>query len=173
MTLETKKFKNDFSKDYELVSDVEPTLTKDFDIKEVLKPGEDWVNGDTMVERAKEMGAYLGQRDAEWLMEHQDLIPQEHRDKYFIFPGTVWVDRESRRRYVAYLVFDGDRCYLALDCLGGDCGARARLLPLRKPSGSETLKPLGNLDTLTFSTLDTRVAKLEEEIKNIRKFLVF
>lgn len=63
------------------------------DIKELLKPGEYSVDGEVMKRRARELNANLGQHHAEYLLEHQELIPKELRGRVcLVFPGTVWLD---------------------------------------------------------------------------------
>ncbi|MBI4991662.1 MAG: hypothetical protein HZB99_00390 [Candidatus Harrisonbacteria bacterium] len=104
------------------------------DIVEFLKPNESYVRGDVMKQRAKELNAHLSQRHAEYLLEHQDLIPKEWQGKYYlIFPGTVWQDWYGGQR-VAYLYWDGDQWnlsffWLEIESWGGPAG---RLVGLRK-----------------------------------------
>mgnify|MGYP001620111609 CR=1 FL=1 len=101
------------------------------DIVEFLKPGESYVNGEVMKRRAKELNAHLGQGHAEYLLEHQELIPKEWRDKFLVFPGTVWRDSVGDR-YVPYLYCYGDRWYLSFGWLWYDWYSDDRLVCLRK-----------------------------------------
>lgn len=108
------------------------------DIVEFLKPGglmksaESWVSGDTMQARAKELNANLGQRHAEYLLEHQELIPKEWQGKYFlVFPGTVWQDSDGGQR-VPCLRWSGGGWYPRFDWLGRNWSGNARLVSLRK-----------------------------------------
>lgn len=55
-------------------------------------PNEPYIAGETVRQRAKVLDANLGQRHAEYLLEHQELIPKEWQGKHLIFPGTVWRD---------------------------------------------------------------------------------
>jgi len=90
--LKLNSFKYDKAKDgWTLLEDV-PFDGKQFipDIVEFLQ-GESSVNGEVMKQRAKELNAHLGQHDAEYLLEHQELIPKKWRGKCdLVFPGTVW-----------------------------------------------------------------------------------
>lgn len=101
------------------------------DIVEFLKPNESSVNGEVMKQRAKELGAHLGQAHAEYLLDHQELIPTEWRGKYYLtFAGTVWQDGFGRR-FVAYLYWGGDRWYLHFYWLEDVWFSRDRLLRSR------------------------------------------
>ena len=108
------------------------------DIVEFLKPGgllksgESSVNGEVMKQRAKELNANLGQRHAEYLLEHQELIPNEWRGKYYlVFPGTVWRDSDGRRG-VPCLGWDGDGWYLYFSWLGNGWDSDGRLVLIRE-----------------------------------------
>ena len=46
-----------------------------------------------LVERAKELGATLGQHTVEYLFGHSDYIPDEWKRQCLMFPGTVWCDK--------------------------------------------------------------------------------
>ena len=101
------------------------------DIKEFLKSNESYVNGEVMKQRAKELNAHLGQHHAEYLLEHQDLIPKEWRGKYYlVFSGTVWQDRGGYRS-VPYLRWYGGRWYLYFVWLGSGWCSSGRLVCLR------------------------------------------
>src|SRR3990167_6729355 len=79
-------FKNDKTKDgWKLLEDVPFNGDKfEPEIMEFLKSGESYVNGEVMKQRAKELNAHLGQGHAEYLLEHQELIPKECRGKYLV-----------------------------------------------------------------------------------------
>ena len=88
----TASFKHDKTKGGWTLLEDTPFDGRQFvpDIVEFLKQGEFWVNGEVMRQRAKELNAHLGQRYAEYLLDHQELIIKEWRGKYFLaFPGTV------------------------------------------------------------------------------------
>lgn len=56
-----------------------------------LHEGESYVNGEVMLQRARaELNANLGQKHAEYLLEHQSEIPKEFRKYYLVFTGTIW-----------------------------------------------------------------------------------
>lgn len=76
---------------YAVVEDVAPTLKSvgDLEIAPFLEPGEDYVNGETMRQRAKKLGANLGLADLKFVLDRQAEIPAEMRDKYIVFSGTV------------------------------------------------------------------------------------
>lgn len=102
------------------------------DIVEFLKPNESSVNGEVMKLRAKELNAHLGQRHAEYLLEHQDLIPKEWRGKYYLtFPGTVWRG-SSGGRVVPCLGWNGGRWCLSFCWLGDGWLSSDRLVSRRK-----------------------------------------
>ncbi len=102
------------------------------ELVEFLKPGESSVNGEVMKQRAKELNAHLGQRHAEYLLKHQELIPTEWRGKYILtFPGTVWQDSDGDRRG-PYLLWHGDRWCLYFRWLRYGWDSLDRLVRLRK-----------------------------------------
>lgn len=127
-------FKRDMTKEgCALLEDV-PFDGKSFtpDIVGFLKSGESYVKGDVMRSRAKELNTNLGQRHAEYLLNHQELISKEWRGKYYlVFPGTVWQHRIGSCR-VPYLSWDGDQWFLSFLWLGSDWGSDVRLVSSRK-----------------------------------------
>jgi len=63
-----------------------------------LKPGEvRGIYGWELVPRAEELHANLGQRHAEYFLEHQDRIPEEFRKYTLLFPGTIWRDLKGEK----------------------------------------------------------------------------
>lgn len=93
-------FKRDMSKEgWTLLQDVsEPEISVAFlELVPFLREGEQSIIGEVMTERSKELGANLGQRHAEYLLEHQEEIPQEWRSFYISFPGTIWRDPHGYR----------------------------------------------------------------------------
>jgi hypothetical protein len=103
-----------------------------FDPVSFFKAGDDYVEGDTMAARAIELGANLGQHDAEYLLENQ-LIPTELSTTVLAFPGTKWLDLDGRIR-VPCLGHNGDGWvlfYYGLD-LPHFSGASFRLARPRK-----------------------------------------
>lgn len=111
-----------------LISDV-GFQSGEIELVEFLKPGEDQVDGTVMADRAKELNANLGQKYAEWMLEHQDRIPAKFRQFYLSFPGTVWRG-SGGDRIVPFLYWDGDQWYLSFSWR--DWYSDDRLLRLRK-----------------------------------------
>ncbi len=103
----------------------------DFNLVEFLKPGESYVNGEEMKQRAIKLNAHLGQGHAEYLEANQDRIPKEFRGKYYlVFPGTVWQGSDGDRG-VPCLYWFGDRWFLSFFWLGGGWYLNCRLVCLR------------------------------------------
>lgn len=120
--------------DWELLEDVELTLTDPANLEAVpfLKSGESSINGEEMVRRARqELRINLGQHDAEFLLEHQNKIPQELRKYALVFTGTVWRDPRGDR-CVAYLSWNGERWILRFSLLSYDWGSFDRLVRPRE-----------------------------------------
>ena len=128
-------FSRDMRKEgWDLVEDVgDPgeILIANLEIVSFLREGEGSISGDVMRQRAVELGANLGQRHAEFLLEHQQEIPKEFRKFYLVFPGTFW--RDSRGSlHVPYLGWGGVRWVLRLHWLEDAWGLIDRLLRPRK-----------------------------------------
>lgn len=66
------------------------------------------LNGNVLFERMK--GEGLNSNVMDYLYEHQELIPEEWKDKYVYFWGTVFADA------------DGDLCVRCFYWRGGVCG---------------------------------------------------
>ena len=100
-----------------------------------LKQGETSIKGEEMLKRAKELGINSGQQYAEYLLKHQELIPEEWRGKYVpIFPGTVWQDQDpDGDRRVPYLIWGEGRWRLNFGWLGRSWGGGGRLVRQRGP----------------------------------------
>ena len=110
-----------------------PALASVTDLELVLflKDGESRVNGETMANRAKELKGNLGQKHAEYSLEHQKEIPKEFRKYFLVFPGTIWRHSDGHRN-VPYLSWDGDGWYLHWRWLDhGNWNDNDRLLRLR------------------------------------------
>jgi len=81
-----------------------------------------------MKQRAKELNAHFGQHDAEYLLEHQELILKEWRGRhYLVFPGTVWQD-SAGHRIIPCLDWRGDKWGMDFRWLGGDWDDNGRLV---------------------------------------------
>ncbi len=97
-----------------------------------LKEGEERIGGEEMVRRSREeLHIDLGQKHAEYLLDHQAEIPEEFRKFVMVFTGTVWRDRVGRR-YVPYLYWFGERWCLGFGWLGRDFRDDCRLLRPRE-----------------------------------------
>ncbi len=130
-----KAFARDMRKEgWKLLEDVPRSITsiKDLELVPFLKDGESSILGEELVVRAREeFKINYGQHDAEWLLEHQDEIPEEFRKYYLVFTGTVWGD-SGGDRYVACLTFYGKRWYLCFYGLAYDFLSYGRLPRPRK-----------------------------------------
>lgn len=60
-----------------------------YELVPYLKEGESSVTGDTMVERAQEFNANLGEEDGRFILKHQTEIPEEFRGKFYLV-FTAW-----------------------------------------------------------------------------------
>ena len=108
-----------------LSSQLPTTMTiagRTYEILGFLREGEDYVKGDIMVSRAKEMQAHLGEDDGQHLLDHQSEIPVALRGMVFVFtdwrrpggPGSVGcVDWGGGRWGLRWIWLDDD-------WLGGD-----------------------------------------------------
>ena len=105
-------------------AEFEPTL------HEFLREGENFINGEEMVRRAKEQGVLTGLRHAEAMLRNQERIPVEWRKHYLVFP-EVW-QSPAGYRDVFCLGWVGRRW--CLDCYWLDCGfcSSGRLVGSRK-----------------------------------------
>lgn len=147
--------------DWELKEDVKtPQGELELDIFEFLRPGEEYIKGETMRERAKELGAVLGERHARTLLERQDELPEEWREFYLVFPGTVWRYRDGFL-LVPCLYWDGGRWDLVFGWLEGGWLSDARIVSLRKSTSAS-----GNL-----GDLEVRIKKLEDFKERVESVL--
>lgn len=88
-----------------VISVGEKDLEKDLEIIPFLENREKVVTSLTMARRAVELGANLGQEDAEYLLGHPEEIPWRFRCYTLFFPGTIW-QRTSGREDVPVLWYD-------------------------------------------------------------------
>ena len=91
----------------QLVNDALPTeMTvggRTYEILGFLRGDERLVNGNIMVERAKEMNANLGQDDGKHILKHQDEIPVSLRGKAaFVFTEWRHPDDPESALYVSW-----------------------------------------------------------------------
>jgi hypothetical protein len=85
-----------------------------------LKKGENYINGKELIERAKQLEANLGRRQAKHLMEREkEILKKEWWHYDIVFTGTIWVDRRGRHR-VLYLYCQGQHWYSDFRQLNGN-----------------------------------------------------
>ena len=102
----------------------EPTL------HEFLREGENSINGEEMVNRAKEQAVLTGLRHAEAMLRNQERIPVEWRKYYLVFP-EVWQGPLGDRN-AWYLYWLGGHWYLDFYWLEYDFNSYSRLVASRK-----------------------------------------
>lgn len=110
-----KRFSFDKTQDgWKLIEDVEPNITAlaDFELSSfgMEEDGNEGAWASCVCERVKKQGVHLfGQRDAEWLLKHQNRIPRKSGDAQILFPGTVWDD--GRTMVAPYLYKGGGKVW--------------------------------------------------------------
>ena len=80
----------------ELLEDVsEPALIAAENLGEAQIFGDDepFMVGDDVIDRVRSMSPKLGQRHAEYLLAHPDMIPEEYNRYSLVFGGTLWRDQ--------------------------------------------------------------------------------
>lgn len=98
-----------------------------YEILSFLRGNEKLVVGHTVVERAQEMNANLGQDDGEHILKHQDEIPVALRDKIsFVFSDWRRPDLHGNAYLVTWSGVKWVRGSLFFDF--EDWGGNARLL---------------------------------------------
>jgi len=110
-----------------LSSQLPTTMTiagRTYEILGFLREGEDYVKGDIMVSRAKEMQAHLGEDDGQHLLDHQSEIPVALRGMVFVF--TDW--RHPGSESVCCVGWRGDRWVRRWGWLGDVWDDRYRVL---------------------------------------------
>ena len=117
----TGNFKRDMRKEgWTLLENAPRRISSVIDGVSFLKDGESFINGEELIRRAcMELDANYGQEDAEWLLEHQDMIPAELRKFYLVFPATK-VRSPGGFRRVPGLGWGGDQWGLGFRWLDGD-----------------------------------------------------
>lgn len=127
----TTLFQYDMTKEgWTLVKDAfeaAPLSVDDFEPVSFLKEGEQSIKEEVMLQRAKNLNANLGQRQAEYLLECREKIPAEQRQHNFVFPGTVW-RVQSGFLCVPCLFLIGGQWHLFFSRLERDWCSRSRLL---------------------------------------------
>lgn len=128
----TGNFKYDKRKDgWTLLENQPRRISSTIEAVPFLKNGEGSVDGEVIATRAIKLDANYGQEDAEWLLEHQDMIPVELRNFYLVFPATKWRNPDGSRG-VPYLGWSGDRWRLNFIWLVLDFFDDVRLVRPRK-----------------------------------------
>lgn len=98
-----------------------------YELLSYVRAGETAVTGHTMLVRTKELGADLGQEDAEHILKHQNEIPAELRGK-IILVFTDWRNPDFPG-FVAYLdCYDDGRWILHWFSSGRDWRSRGRVV---------------------------------------------
>ncbi len=127
------RFKRDMAKErgWSIESDVgfNPAIRSiiELGLANFLNDDEQSVSGEELARRAKLLNANLGQKHAEWLLDHHEEIPEEWRGIYLVFPGTVW-RRPDGIRYVPDLSWHGERWRLGFGWLDSSFRSGGRLL---------------------------------------------
>lgn len=97
-----------------------------YEILSFLKGYDGRVDGDTMVEQAKQMQAHLGEYDCRHLLKHQAEIPAALRGKVvFVFTDWYFVGGPG---YVSNIGWSGESWILGCGYPGPDCDRRYRVL---------------------------------------------
>jgi len=112
---------------WELIENIDTQGVPELEPAEFLHEGETHIKGDVMFGRAVELGNRAGQQHAERLLSRQEIIPEEWRKFYLVFPGTKWCNSLGFL-LVPYLRWYGARWYLDWDWLGRAWDSRARLV---------------------------------------------
>ena len=77
-------------------------------VNPILEDGMDLL-GDEMVEFVEKLDVpKLGQRHAEYLVEHQDEIPEAWRRNSLVFLGTVWLGQEGNHHVPCLSFYQGE-----------------------------------------------------------------
>lgn len=112
---------------WEGIRDVVINNGDELDLDHILKDGEKWVSGAEMMKRAKKLGGLTGRAHADYLLAHQDEIPEEWRESVLIFAGCEYKDSGGRSR-VPCLCFNDDQWRLYFFWLGNNFDDNYRLV---------------------------------------------
>jgi hypothetical protein len=115
-----------------VVEDVKPSQfqMKDIEFVTYLHEDETSISGDEMRRRAAALKANLGILDGKYLLDHQDEIPKDMRDKYIVLSGAL-LRNYAGVLHVAVLCFVGGRWHIGFTWLVDGWRGSGRL-PLRK-----------------------------------------
>jgi len=131
-------FKNDKREDgWILLQDAgfSPIDPADLELVLYLRPDERYVFGEELVRRAREdLSANLGQRHAEYFLEHQESIRFDFRPYTLVFTGTIWRNLIGEK-HVVYLYWHKGELKWVLDFARlGDAWGREYDYRLVRPS---------------------------------------
>mgnify|MGYP001614642741 CR=1 FL=1 len=111
-----------------------PISADKLDLVPFLGDCKSYIGGEDVVSRARgDLKANLGQCHSEYLLKHQNEIPEEFRKHILVFTGTIW-RRRFGHRSVPYLIWNGERWYLYFRGLEDGFCSNGRLLRFRKPA---------------------------------------
>lgn len=129
LTLDISSF---FKKDFceiglELVEDIEPQLGKaNLEIMSFMLPEEDWIHGEDLICTAVRLGANLGQRGLEAMLDRQQDIPKSWQIYTFVGTTTIWRNQRGVL-FVPDLVFLPGTWHLSFRFLAAGFDSYARL----------------------------------------------
>ena len=105
-------------------------ISKDFELISFVKDNQSYIDAGQMIDRARELNANVGQKEAEYFLEHQDEIPEDWRKWYIVFPE--WYTRNyAGDELVGYLCWDSSQWIKCLNWLDGALSNSIRL-PIKK-----------------------------------------
>ena len=120
---------------WELLEDTRepwPISADKLDLVPFLGDCKSYIGGEDVVSRARgDLKANLGQCHSEYLLKHQNEIPEEFRKHILVFTGTIW-RRRFGHRSVPYLIWNGERWYLYFRGLEDGFCSDGRLLRSRE-----------------------------------------
>lgn len=124
------------------------------------------IEGNKLHEKLKDKPV-LNATVLDWLLEHQDQIPDSWKGKYVYFWGTIF-RRADGDLCVEYLYWFGNRWYWFCLWLGRDWGEDYPAASLaRMPSGT------GALDTsLSLESLALRIKAIENKLVKVSELLI-
>lgn len=98
-------------------------------LSELLQGEETSIKATEMLKRANKMGNLAGLAHARYLFSRKEMIPEEWKKYFLIFPGTELSDSDGNL-HVPCLRWDGDEWYLFFRWLGNDFHSDYRLVRL-------------------------------------------
>lgn len=115
-------------KEWKLLEDI-PFSGEDLTpmIVRFLSRNGDHISRDKVRQRTKKLGINLGQRHTEWLLEHQNFIPEEWKEYCLLFLGTIWQDHLGCC-FVPSLDWDGESWCMYFRRLDGQWVSDFRLV---------------------------------------------